>query len=50
MNDDDFPVCQKCDGTGLVEYRRSMDPACKREEECCPDCDGHGYIAADEAA
>lgn len=44
LTEDDGITCPRCDGTGLVEYRPSMDPACKAKEECCPDCEGRGYL------
>ncbi|WP_019573315.1 hypothetical protein [Curvibacter lanceolatus] len=36
--------CIHCDGTGLTEYRPSMDPACKPKQECCKACEGRGYL------
>lgn len=43
-NDTDPVTCVNCEGTGLVDYYPSMDPACKARQECCPKCGGRGYV------
>lgn len=47
---DDTITCPTCDGTGVIEVYASMDPAAKLVEECCPKCDGRGYLYQGEAA
>lgn len=37
-------ICQRCDGTGLIERDRLYALLVLRKFETCPDCGGYGII------
>lgn len=41
--------CNDCTGTGVVEFRVSIENEDDTEEGTCPNCDGDGFIEGEEA-